>query len=313
MGACDKYETSRIFDTKCFVDIANQNKKMNPAIFKKGALLLALFAILFTAVLVSWGQKQTPDNYGHQVNDTTPKKPARPGDGKDPDRHKKVRDLDDVLDELNEAAIDVDMDKIKEEISEALKKIDAEKIKMEIEKAPKEVDIAKIQKEVQESLAKADFEKIKAEITEALKELDIAKIQKEIQESMSKVDWDKMKEEMQQLKEVDMKKPDEDMKKLQEEMKELGPKMEKELVKAREEIEKAKKQIKEFKGFVDDLEKDGLISKKEGYTLKHRDGELFINGKKAADKTYNKYRSFLEKHRKFNMEKTDDDFDMDLD
>ena len=103
------------------------------------------------------------------------------------------------------------------------------------------------------------------------------------------------------------------MKKLGEEMKELGPKLEKEMQKASVEIEKAKTEIKEYKSFVDGLENDGLINKKEGYSLKHRDGELLINGKKASAQTYTKYRSFLEKHKKFNMEKTDNDFDLDID
>ena len=130
---------------------------------------------------------------------------------------------------------------------------------------------------------------------------------------MAKVNWEKIKTEMEKVKEVDMKNLEIEMKKVQEEMKDLGPKMEKEMAKAKESLEKAKAEIKEFKTFVDGLEKDGLISKKEGYTLKHKDGELLINGKKASEQTYNKYRSFLEKHKKFSIEKNDDDFDMNLD
>ncbi|MBK6828369.1 MAG: hypothetical protein IPG86_16600 [Chitinophagaceae bacterium] len=61
------------------------------------------------------------------------------------------------------------------------------------------------------------------------------------------------------------------------------------------------------------MDKDGLINKKGNYTLQHKNGELLINGKKAADQVAEKYRSFLDKHPKFKIEKTDDDFDMDLD
>lgn len=279
---------------------------MKPVIKKNGPLLLALFAVVLTIGLVSWGQKQTDGHYQQSQNDTTPKKNKS-------DRDKKIRDLDDVLDELNDAEINVDMEKIRQEIAEAMKKIDGDKIRMEIEKAMKEVDMAKIQKEVQESLAKVDFEKIKTEIAEAMKEVDMTKIQKEVQESLAKIDWDKMKLEIDKIRDIDMKKFEAEMKKLGDEMKELGPEMEKELGKARQEIEKAKVQIKEFKSFTDDLEKDGLINKKEGYTLKHKDGELFINGKKVSEQVYNKYRNFLEKNKKFSIDKTDDDFDMDLD
>lgn len=279
---------------------------MKPTNLKAASLLLALFAIIVTVGLVSWGQKQSPGQYGQSVSDTTPKK-------KSTDKDRKVRDLDDVLDELDNANWKVDMDKIQKEIAEAMKSIDGDKIKMEIEKAMKEVDFAKIQKEVQESLAKVDFNKIKDEVAAAIKDLDVAKIQKEVQESLAKLNWDKMKVEMQQMKDVDTKKLDEEMKKLGEEMKELGPKLEKEMQKAKVEIEKAKVEIKEYKAFVDGLDNDGLINKKEGYTLKHKDGDLFINGKKASQQTYNKYRNFLEKHKKFSIEKSDDDFDIDMD
>lgn len=272
---------------------------MKPTTLLPGRLLLAVLTIVLTAGLISWDQQQSPGRYEQSATDTTPKK-------KDKDREKKVRDLDDVLDELERNDWEADMLKAKKEIAEAMKNFDGEKIKLEIEKAMKEVDMAKIQKEIQESLAKVDFDKIKNEIATALKEIDMAKIQKEVEASMEKVNWDNIKMEMDKVKDIDMKK-------LGEEMKELGPKLEKEMQKAKEEIEKAKADIKEFKTFVEALDKEGLINKKEGYTLLHKDGELFINGKKAAEETYSKYQDFLKKHKKFNIEKSDDDFDMNLD
>jgi hypothetical protein len=127
------------------------------------------------------------------------------------------------------------------------------------------------------------------------------------------VDWDKMKAEMDKVKDIDMKQLEKEMEKVKEEMKNLGPMIEKEMENARVEIEKAKVEIKEYKEFVNGLESDGLINKKEGYSLKHKDGELFINGKKATEQTYQKYRPFLEKHKKFSIQKDDDDFDIDMD
>ena len=276
-------------------------KSTNP---KATPFLLALSAIILTAGLVSWDQKQAPGQYGKSVNDTTPKNNST---------DKKVRNLDDVLNELDKADWKVDMEKLKKEISEAMKNIDGEKIKLEIEKAMREVDMDKIQKEVQESLAKVDFTKLKAEIADAMKEVDMSKIQQEIKESLAKVDFDKIKLEMEKVKNIDRKKLDADMKKLGEEMKELGPKMEKEMQKAKVEIEKAKVEMKEYKNFVDGLDNDGLINKKEGYSLKHKDGALFINGKKTNEQTYSKYRNFLEKHKKFSIEKNNDDFNIDMD
>ncbi len=279
---------------------------MNPINPKATPLLLALFTIILTVGLVSWDQKQPPGQFGQSVNDTTPK-------NKSTDNNKKVRDLDDVLDELDKAEWKVDMGNIKQAIAEAMKNVDVDKIRMEVEKAMKEVDMVKIKKEVQESLAKVDFSKIKAEIADALKDVDMAKIQKEIRESLAKVDFDNIKLELEKVKNIDRMKMDADMKKLGEEMKELGPKLEKEMQKAKVEIEKAKVEMKEYKSFVDGLANDGLINKKETYSLKHKDGELFINGKKASEQTYSKYRNFLEKHKKFNIEKNNDDFNLDMD
>ena len=154
-----------------------------------------------------------------------------------------------------------------------------------------------------------DAEKMKLEMDKVMKELDFGKMQKELQESMAKVDWEKMKKEMDEVKKFNMGKLDEEMTQLKKEMENLGPQMEK----AKEEMEKAKAEMKEYKGFVDDLDRDGLIKKSETYTLKHRDGELIINGKKASNETYLKYRAFLEKHPKFEIKKSEADFNIDVD
>jgi hypothetical protein len=279
---------------------------MKPTKFTTGRMLLVLLITGLTIGLVSWDHKQAPGRFGQSVNDTVPK--TKPGD-----REKKILDLDDVLDELNEAELKVNMEKVQKEIAEAMKQIDGNKIRLEVEKALKDVDMDKIRKEVEASIAKIDFNKIKDEIAEAMKEVDMAKIQQEVQESLAKVDWDKIKTELDKVKDIDMKQIEKEMEKIKEEMKDLGPKIEKEMERAKVEIEKAKVEIKEYKEFVNGLENDGLINKKEGYSLKHKDAELFINGKKASEQTYNKYRPFLEKHKKFSIKKDDDDFDIDLD
>ena len=177
----------------------------------------------------------------------------------------------------------------------------------------KEVDMAKLQKEVEMAMAKVDFDKIKEEMATAMKEFDAAKIKQEVNAAMEKVNWDKMKAEFDKVKEMDMGKLQEEMKKVQEEMKELGPKIKIEMEKAKEEMEKAKAEMKEYKEFVDGLENDGLINKEQDYSIKHKNGELQVNGKKVSDEVYSKYRSFLEKHKKFNIEKNDDDFNIDMD
>jgi hypothetical protein len=298
---------------------------MKPGSIVAGRILLALLTIGTVFTLISWDHKQSLNgNQKQNFNDTTPK-------GKKTNRDKKIRDLDDVIDELDAIDLQKEMEKAHIDIQKAMKEIDGQKIKMQIEQAMKEVDfekmqkelkesmgnldidMAKMQKELRESMKEIDGEKMKGEIEKAMKEVDMSKIQKEIQESIAKVDWEKMKKEMDEVKKIDMSKMDEEMVKVKEEMEKIGPQIEKEMKNAKMEIQKAKEEMKEYKSFVDGLDKDGLIKKSEGYSIKHKDGELIINGKKASAETYLKYRGFLEKHPKFDIKKSDDDFNINVD
>ncbi len=252
---------------------------MKPTTLSPGKYIIILLALVVSIGLISWDYQQKNGITPPDQQDTIPKK------------EKKVKDLDDVLAELDRAEFQIDLEKIQAEIAKAMKEFDGAKIRMEVDKAMKEVDFAKIQ----------------TEIAKAMKEVDFAKIQQEVQAELAKVDWEVVKKEIEKVKEVDMKKLEVEMKKLGEEMKELGPKIEVEMKKAKIEMEKAKAEIKEYKTFVDGLDSDGLIIKKEGYTLQHKDGELLINGKKASEGTYNKYRSFLEKHPKFTINVKDEE------
>ena len=194
-----------------------------------------------------------------------------------------------------------------------MSKIDFVNIEKEMAKAMKEFDAVKLQKDLQESMSKIEFEKVQKDIEKAMKEFDVEKLQKEFQVSMDKVNWEKMKVEFDKIKDIDMKNLQLDMEKMKAELNEIGPEIEKSMEKAKVGIEKAKEEMKEYKEFVDGLEKDGLINKKQEYTIKHDNGELFINGKKASDATYNKYKNFLEKRKKFTIEKSADDFNIDID
>jgi hypothetical protein len=297
---------------------------MKPGSIVAGRILAGLLVAGTLFTLIAWDQKQSPDQYQKQdFTDTTPKKKS--------DREKKIRDLDDVIEELDAVDMKIDMEKAQKEMEKAMKEWDGQKLKLEMEKAMKSVDFEKIQKEMKEVMAKLDIdmtkmqkewqesmkefdgEKMKLEMEKAMKEVDMGKIQKEIQEFMAKVDWEKMNKEMEEVKKVDWEKIEKEMAKVKEEMEKIGPQVEKEMQKAKVEIEKAKAEMKEYKSFVDGLEKDGLIKKSEGYSIKHKDGELIINGKKVSNETCLKYRSFLEKHPKFDIKKTDDDFDLDID
>lgn len=270
------------------------------------SLAVAAAAIVSVFVLSSWDTKNgyvAWNDYGYEENDTTPKKQ---------DKEKKIRDLDDVVDELENVDWKIDMEKMHRELKEAMKGLDAQKLQLDMQKAMRDVDFQKMQKEIEQSMSKIDFSNIEKDIAKAMKEFDGVKFQKELQESMQKIEWDKMKTEFDKIKDIDMKGFQLEMDKMKIELDKIGPGLEKSLEEARLGVEKAKIEIKEYKVFVDGLEKDGLINKKEEYTIKHENGELFINGKKASEATYNKYKNFLEKRKKFTIEKSADDFDLDI-
>ncbi len=267
-------------------------------------LWLPLFAVALTILLVSWDQKQAPGDYRQQYHaaDTTPKKKT----------DKKIRDLDEALAELESLDLKAELEKVHEEVARAMKQIDRGKIQLEIEKSLKQVDFEKIREEIESSIAKVDFKKIQAEIESAMKEVNMEKIQQQVKESMEKVNWEQLKKELEEVKNINVDISAE-MKKVEEEMKKIGPQIKEEMEKAKVHIEKAKAEMKEYKEFVDGLEKDGLLNKKENYSIRHKDGELTVNGKKVSEQVYNKYRSFLEKHKNFTLNKEADDFNLDID
>jgi metal-dependent hydrolase (beta-lactamase superfamily II) len=132
----------------------------------------------------------------------------------------------------------------------------------------------------------------------------VQKLKMQANEELAKVDMEKIKTQMEELKKTDFTK-------IEKEMKDLKPKIDAELGKAKLEIEKAKTELKEYKAFEDGLQQDGLINKDGAYTIEHKDGELIINGKVQPEAVYNKYKKFLDKHKKFKLKK-DDGFDLDV-
>jgi len=109
-----------------------------------------------------------------------------------------------------------------------------------------------------------------------------------------------------QLKDIDFKGMEESMKKMK-------PELEKSMQNAKESIEKAKKELLEYKGFIDGLDKDGLIDKDKSYTIQYKNGELTINGKKQSAEVVKKYNGYLKGKKDFTIKKDEDHFNIDKD
>ena len=255
---------------------------MQPKTILKNIGLLA--SALFIVLLVAY---------------TMPQAAAQGGKGKDTVPAKKIKDIDDVLIEIEKAEAEVkrsmqeiDFSKIDKELKEAMKKLDADMVKMQadLEAHLKDIDKLKIQQEVTASLKN-------------LEAVDAEKIRKNVEESIAKIDMEKIKAEVARVKEIDTKK-------IEEHLKNIQPEIERSMLQAKEDMEKAKAEMRAFKTFIDDLEKEGLINKKEGYQIEIKESTLLINGKEQSAEVYNKHRDFLQKHKNTTIKKTDDDFNI---
>jgi hypothetical protein len=125
---------------------------------------------------------------------------------------------------------------------------------------------------------------------------------------LSKRETDRLRREMDRARQELARVRDVEMPRMQEEMKNAREEMGKarvEMGKARIEMEKAREEIKEYRAFETQLSEDGLIDKNK-YKLEHRNGKFSINGKEQPESIYNKYRSFLDKHKKFVWKKTEE-------
>lgn len=259
---------------------------MKPTLWIKN-LPLALLGLALVATATAW-QNRPPKT--KQINTDTV-----------PDRNKKARDIDEALEELDRSKAEVDRSlkeidfgKIEKQIREATEnmQLNAAQMQEELNRAMKEVDAAKIQTEVQKALTEAQA---------SLKEIDSQKMQAEMKASLAKVDWSKIQEEISKAKAVDIKK-------LQEDIQKIRPELEKSMKEAHKGIEKARKEVTGYKNFIDGLDKDGLINKKEPYTIQYKGGELTINGKKQSSEVVNKYSSFLKGRKDFTIKKEAYDF-----
>jgi hypothetical protein len=296
--------------------------------FARKIFFATALVCLFSFIILGVSGQRTSKTRDQHVSDTVPKNK----------KDKNVRDLDEALDELNKidaekirkefesamkeldmskwklemdkAMKELDMEKIKADFQNSLDKFDAEKFNQEMRNLMKEFDAVKLEKQFKESIDKFDAQKFNNQMRDLVKEFDAAKFEKEFKESMNKMDWDKLNAELEAVKKTDFSKVQDQMKKLEEEMKKLGPEFEKHMEKAKVEIEKAKQEIKAYEDFTDNLESDGLINKKEDYTIEEKNGQLIINGKTQPASVYNKYRSFLEAHKGLKIEKNDGDYNI---
>lgn len=275
--------------------------------------------------LIAWaGNPQESASYQQLSRDTIPSKSNKATrEAGDKDLDKEIRRLDEAKERLKE----VDWDHIKKSLEEVRNNLHAEQLQQQIEEAMKQVDMEKINREIQESLRKVDMEKMQKEVNESLKQayagIDQEALKKQMDEVKLKIekeinsqDW---KKEMEAIKKIDltemreeMEKAKVDMEKALEELKQEKFDFEANRNNAWQEIDKAKEAFKGYQEMIYSLEKEGLLSTKNDYTIQYKDGELTVNGKKQPQEVANRYKKFF-KHDTVTIRKEKGDMDVDID
>jgi hypothetical protein len=214
----------------------------------------------------------------------TQQEEAAPCNNKDtlpPEKKMTIKQLDELT-----ANLDVEMKNVAEE----MKKIDLSGIMKQVEASLKEVDLEKINADVQKSLAAIDFQNIEKEIKDAFKDVKWDKIETEVKQALQEA-----KTEMSKINTGDAKKAMEEaskaLNKVELEMKQID--FGKIMDNAKEGIDKAKAKLRSLKTMFTDMEKDGLIDTRAGFTVNFKDGDLFINGKKQSKEVTDKYRKYI--------------------
>ena len=224
------------------------------------------------AAFISWKKpdSQLPVTHFSSINFKDTTLPDKKSKNK---KEYKVGDLDQAMKELDNAMVDMDknmkidlskMDKELKLAMDEIKKVDWEKINQEIKTAIKNIDWDKTKAEIDKAIKQAEFETNAVNKEKIEKQIEMAKLNLEKARVNSKTDIAEMKR-----------------------------KAEKTMEGTKETIQKAKKELSQLKEFTEALEKDGMISKKKGYMLEIKKGELFINGTKQSQEINDKYRKYF--------------------
>lgn len=274
---------------------------MKEFIFKNKKAITSAIAVLliggitmsFQDTPFSYNRFAVPENQEPKIccKDTVPEKGS--------DGSMTMKDFDNLQQVLDKSLL---------QTMEEMKKIDFPKIQKEIEASLKTVDMEKILKDVQLSLKSIDLDKILADVKSSLSNIDWADKNEELEKALkeAKKEIEKAKLEIKDLDQEAIKKEMEkakaEIEKSKGEMDRID--MDKIMNEARDGIDKAKEELNRTKEMFNEMEKDGLIDSKEGFTIEYKNKDLYIDGKKQTEKTTEKYRKYFKKdHFKIRIEK----------
>ncbi len=217
----------------------------------------------------------------------------------DCDGSMKMKDFDKLQSELDKTLL---------QVTDQMKNIDFAKIQKEVENSLKGLDMDKIMRDVERSLKSIDLDKILADVTSSLKDISWEDKNGDMEKALNeaKKEIEKAKLEIKDIDQEDIKK-ELDKAKLEIEKSKLEFNkidMDKIMAEAKAGIDKAKEELRLMKEMFTEMEKDGLINSKEGFTVEYKGKDLYIDGKKQSEKLSDKYRKYFKKdHFKIKIDK----------
>lgn len=226
------------------------------------------------------------------------------------DFDKQLKQLDEARDQM-EKLKQKDWDKMQRDIEESIRKIDIEKIHQQAADAVQKIDFEKINSQIQASLQKIDFEKIRLQLDKSFDEIskinkeeikkELEQAERQVKEALSKEEWKQELKNAQKIKKSELDKEmanvKKELEKVKEDMKKQKFDIKTDLDKAREDIDKAKDELKGYQQMIYDMEKDGLLSTKEDYSIEYKSGDLYINDKKQPSEVTDKYKKYFKENK----------------
>jgi len=207
------------------------------------------------------------------------------------------------FDNLNET-----IEKSMEAAQSALKNIDLTSLQKNIDASLKNINMDEIMKNVQTSLKNIDLDKMMAEVKNSLKDINWKETEGTINSAMkeAQAEIEKAQVEIKNINTEEIKKEIENAKLEVEKSKDAFKHidMDKLMKEAKEGADKAKQSLSRTKAMFTEMENDGLINTKDGFTIEYKDKDLYINNKKQSEQVTDKYRKyFTEGHFKITIDK----------
>jgi hypothetical protein len=216
----------------------------------------------------------------------------------------KLDTLTDLQDTIPQKNSDNDPRMSMKDYDELMHKMDKQIMKMQEEMSKLNMD--KMHNDIVASLDKVNFDKIKLDIDKAMKEVDFNKIENGVKSALKEIDWTEVNADVKaslqdakkEIDKMNMEEVKKEMKKVQQELQKSKSEIEKinvdEIMKnANKEIVRTKEDLALTKTMFNEMEKDGLINPKEGFSIEFKNKTLMINGKKQSEATREKYQQYI--------------------